>query len=73
MQVDYARVWTNVRLRGGVRTDENNAIGFDGDGLGVRRFVVRGVNVSVFEEDIGRGDARLQRHEADEQCGYKYQ
>jgi hypothetical protein len=66
-QINHARVSADVFLHGGIRANENDAIRFDGDRFGLWRFVVRGVDVAIFEDDVGWSNARLKRHEAHEQ------
>ncbi len=52
-EIDDARVWPDVFLRVGVCADEDDSICFDGDRFGSWCFVVGGVDVAVFENDVG--------------------
>jgi hypothetical protein len=42
-------------LGSGISANENNAVAFYSNRLGLRRSIVGGVDVSVFEDDIRRG------------------
>jgi hypothetical protein len=51
----------------GVRTNKHDPICFDGDRLSSWRFVVGGVNVSVFENNVGRLGTLLHRYQGQQQ------
>src|SRR5262245_35799685 len=72
-EIDYTRVCTDEFLRGCIRADKYDPITFDGDGLSLRGFVVCGVDVAVFEKDVGwrlsaRGRRREQSQEKQTGC-----
>ena len=54
VQIDDARGRAFIVLRGCVRADEDYAVAFDGDSFRARLLFIRGVDVAVDKNEIGR-------------------